>query len=614
MNLEHLRTYIWVRWRLSANQVRRSGTMGVIISALLTGLRALGGVLTFITGLLVGVLALGHAEPRVVMVIWDGVTVGFLFFWLIGLMSELQRSELLSLDNFMHLPVSPAGAFMINYVGSSVGLSLILFLPAMLGLAVGLTLSHGLAMLPLFPLVAAFFLMVTALTYQFRGWLAGMMANPRRRHTIIAVVTLLFILAVQIPNIMNTLAPGARARRQAGREAAQAYTALQRGLAEGRITQDEFARQASARRAAFEADRRRESERNDEILRLANMAAPPGWLPYGAVAALQGRSLQVLGCMLGMGLIGIASLRRSYRTSIRTYLGDFRKGGAGRKTKGVSAGGSVAPGRSGAAAAFLEKKLPWVSGTASTVALAGFRSLMRAPEVKMMLLTPVIMLIFFGGTLAGKQGDLSGLLQPLIASGATAFILIIGMVGFVGNQFGFDRNGFRAFVLCGAPRRDILLGKNIALLPPAMVMMAFILGISQWMNPMRPDHLAAVMIQTIPTYLLFCLMGNLLSIFSPIALKPGSGMPAPHQGKATLFQILFMIVAPVPVAFVLLPLGVEALFHWMRWAAGFPFFLLLSLIQTLLVLRFYRAALSWQGKLLQQREKKILEVVSSRGE
>ena len=157
MNWEHLKTYIWLRWRLSANQVRRSGTIGAIIGAILAALRILGGIITFIAGLLVGVFALRHAEPKVVMVVWDVFAAGFLFFWLIGLMSELQRTELLSLDNFMHLPVSPTGAFFINYVGSSIGLSLILFLPAMIGLGIGLTVSRGPAMLLLFPLIVSFF-------------------------------------------------------------------------------------------------------------------------------------------------------------------------------------------------------------------------------------------------------------------------------------------------------------------------------------------------------------------------------------------------------------------------------------------------------------------------
>ena len=92
MNWEHLKTYIWLRWRLSANQVRRAGPSAAIIAAILAVLRILGGILTFIVGLLVGILALRYAEPKVVMVVWDGVAAGFLFFWMIGLMSELQQN------------------------------------------------------------------------------------------------------------------------------------------------------------------------------------------------------------------------------------------------------------------------------------------------------------------------------------------------------------------------------------------------------------------------------------------------------------------------------------------------------------------------------------------
>ena len=72
MNWEHLKTYIWVRWRLSANQVKRSGAIGVIIAAILTGLRILGGVLTFIAGLLIGFFALSQDDPRIMLIAWDG--------------------------------------------------------------------------------------------------------------------------------------------------------------------------------------------------------------------------------------------------------------------------------------------------------------------------------------------------------------------------------------------------------------------------------------------------------------------------------------------------------------------------------------------------------------
>jgi ABC-2 type transport system permease protein len=616
VNWEHLKTYIWLRWRLSSNQVRRSGFLGAIIAVILTAMRILGGVITFIIGLLVGIFALRQAEPMVVMAVWDGFVVGFIFFWMIGLMSELQRSELLSLDNFMHLPVSATGAFLINYVGSSIGLSLILFLPAMIGLAIGLTLSRGPAMLMLFPLIVTFFLMVTAVTYQFRGWLASMMTNPRRRRTIIAIISLLFILVIQIPNILTNLNPVAKARRQERQEAFKELAVLDKEFAVGRITKEEYNKRHSAKRAAMDSDRKREEGKEKEILRSINMAAPPGWLPYGVAAAAQGRSLPALAGFVGMGLIGIASLRRSYRTTIRMYMGDFNKGRIRRKIRIIAVSENSSKAKTGIrhAAAFLEKKLPWISEQASAIAVMCFRSLIRPPEVKMMMLAPVIWLVIFGGMLASKGGNVSVLVRPLIALGMAAGILIVGMTGFLGNQFAFDRSGFRAFVLSCAPRRDILLGKNLSLLPFAFILMVFAIGVSQWMHPMQPDHLVAVLLQTIPMYLLLCLIGNTLSMLSPIALKRGSGKPASHQGIRVLFQILIMLVVPVLVGFTLIPLAIEALFVLMKWAAWFPAFLVLGMVQVAVVLWLYRVALNWQGGLLQRREQKILEIVSSKAE
>jgi len=215
---------------------------------------------------------------------------------------------------------------------------------------------------------------------------------------------------------------------------------------------------------------------------------------------------------------------------------------------------------------------------------------------------------------AGKGANASILVRPLIALGMAAFILVIGMTALIGNQFAFDRSGFRAFVLSCAPRRDILLGKNLSLLPFAFTLMVFIIGVSQWLNPMEPDHLAAVLLQTIPMYLMFCLAGNMLSILSPVTLKQGSGQPASHQGIRVLYQILFMVVVPVLMGIMLIPLGVEALLAFLKWAVNFPTFLVLGMIQFAAMVGLYRVAINWQGELLQRREKKILEIVSLKAE
>ena len=68
------------------------------------------------------------------MAIWFGVTVGFLFFWMIGLLTELQRSETIDLQRLMHLPVSLGHMFVVNYLVSHFSLSLTRLLPSMLGL------------------------------------------------------------------------------------------------------------------------------------------------------------------------------------------------------------------------------------------------------------------------------------------------------------------------------------------------------------------------------------------------------------------------------------------------------------------------------------------------
>ena len=125
----------------------------------------------------------------------------FLFFWMIGLLAELQRSETIDLQRLMHLPVALGQMFVINYLVSHFTLSIILAVPVMLGLGIGLVVARGPEMLLLIPLALSMVFMITAWTYCLRGWLAAMMSNPRRRRTIIMGITMVFILLSQGPNL-----------------------------------------------------------------------------------------------------------------------------------------------------------------------------------------------------------------------------------------------------------------------------------------------------------------------------------------------------------------------------------------------------------------------------
>src|SRR5262249_7488465 len=134
--------------------------------------------------------------------VWDGLVLALIFFWMTGLLADLQRSDVLAMEKFLHLPVSLVGALLVNYLSSWFSLSLLVCVPPMLGLAIGLAITHGPAMLLVLPAIVALLIMVTAVTFQFRGWLAALMVNKRRRQTILLVVTMSFVLFAQVPNLV----------------------------------------------------------------------------------------------------------------------------------------------------------------------------------------------------------------------------------------------------------------------------------------------------------------------------------------------------------------------------------------------------------------------------
>ncbi|MGH7170437.1 MAG: hypothetical protein ACRELG_09195, partial [Gemmataceae bacterium] len=565
-------------------------------------------------------------SPAVLMYVWDGVVVAFLFSWAAGLLAELQRSESLSLEKFLHLPVSLSSAFLINYLSSLASVSLLLFLPAMLGLSLGLLISRGWAMLLLLPMLAAFLLMVTALTYQFQGWLATLMANPRRRRTIIVAATMIFILLFQVPNLVNIM-HGGRIRQsldeqttrriQESQEYAEADKDYLRSLSLPKSEQEhnEDRKKHKQRREAIQRKHaaqkqeleEQESHQVEETAKLLNLIQPPGWLPVGVEAAAEGRPWPILLAILGPALIGTFSLWRAYRTTVRLYTGQYTSGAI----QAVAAPPAKTP---SSATRLLERKLPWLSEQAAVIALAAFRSLLRAPEAKMLLLTPLVMLVIFGSMVLTRDlTDVPQAVRPLLAFGAMALILF-NFAQLIGNQFGFDRNGFRVFVLCPARRRDILLGKNLAVAPLAFSLgAAAVIGV-QVICPMRVDRFLALAPRFVSMYLLYCLPANAMSILAPTRIAAGSFKAAQTSGIAILWQVLFMFLCPAVLAPTLLPLGIAWAVEEMGWRHGMPLDLMLSVLECAAIIYFYGLVLRWQGEWLQMREQRILQIVTIRAE
>ena len=651
MNWQHLKTFFWLRWRLAVNQWRRAGTLNLVLMMIFAVSVAVMAVPLFIGSVFVGIYAFDRAEPVHLMYVWDGLVIAFVFFWMIGVLTELQRSEPLSLSKFLHLPVSVNGAFLINYVSSLLRLSLILFGPVLFGLSIGLVVSKGPMLILVLPAVAAFLLMISAITYQFQGWLASLMSNPRRRRTVVVATTIGFILIVQAPNLLNLSGIWRRPRLSdreikffheqtkldqtwlKGEISAEEHARRRRELTQQNPGLDRFARfdeeYAELDRALLaheispvEHDRLRgevnqkfrqalaESDHVPaaqiaESVRLINLVVPLGWLPVGVKGAAVGNPLPALLGILGMALIGSTSLWRAYRTTVRLYQGGFTT----RKPRSPRA--AARPAKEGRPRVLLvERRLIGCSEPVSAIALAGLRSLLRSPEAKMMLLGLVIMSGFFVFLVSRASRDLAELLRPLIGTGGL-FVVLLGLIQLMSNQFGFDRDGFRVFVLCAASRRDILLGKNLTFALVAAFAAAINLAVVGVMLPMRPDHLLALLPQAVSMYLMFCLVVNVLSIYVPMHIAPGALKPANPKVLPILLQMLVTAsVFPMTQLPLLVPLGIEALLESQHWTGGFPVYLPLSVVCCALVVVIYKWLIQWEGRLLQAREQKILESVT----
>jgi len=113
VNWRHLEAFIWLRWRPARQPAQKGGDSQRRDHGHVRGGRHPGRVHHLSTAFAVGMFRLAGVRPSisrmVVMFVWTGCALLFLFSWTIGLLAELQRSEALSIDRFLHLPVSPSG-------------------------------------------------------------------------------------------------------------------------------------------------------------------------------------------------------------------------------------------------------------------------------------------------------------------------------------------------------------------------------------------------------------------------------------------------------------------------------------------------------------------------
>jgi hypothetical protein len=169
-------------------------------------------------------------------------------------------------------------------------------------------------------------------------------------------------------------------------------------------------------------------------------------------------------------------------------------------------------------------------------------------------------------------------------------------------------------VLSPAPRKDILLGKNLSMAPFILGFMLIVIALFQFRFPMRIDHLIGLLAQTVPMYLVFCLIGNMLSIIAPMPTAAGSMKPVKPRAATILIHLVFVVLFPLGLAPTLIPLGIEFLLSMSATMPWFPVYMVLAILECALVVWLYPLALQSQGEFFQRRERRILEVVTTKTE
>jgi len=576
MDWGQFRAVLWLRRRLSRNQFARSGILGKIYAVAVPIVAVLVATVTFTGGLVGGWAGLGDTTPKSISLVWLGITIGFLFFWTVGLLSEIQRSEAVDLQRLIHLPVRLGQAFVINFIASHAVFSIVAFVPAMIGLALGLAFARGPTFLLLVPLALAMVFMVSSWTYCLRGWLAALMANPRKRRAVVAGVTLVLILVCQAPNIASNVARGVR-------------------------------REDGGRRHAWSGR---------HLLATAQRCVPPLWVPLGAKGLAEHRAWPALLGTLGCLAIAALGLRRAYRITVVAY-----RGGAGTPTTGraprvqpsvdAAKRGSPRKTRRTVHATFIERDIPGVPSEAAALALATLRSFLRAPEVKMALVSSFLLPLIIGGSLLiGSPGSTPGWLKSFYGTGAVLFSILMTMQ-FLANQFGYDRDGFRTLVLSPADRRHILLGKNLATMPICGSVGLLFVTVAGVALRMPAFAFAAAMFQLVAALTLANIIGSLLSMYVPYKVRSGSMQASKPGGKTMLLLMVCQMLLPVLMAPLLLPPLAAALFSKFGVPGGQALNLVLSIAMAAGLIFLYRSLLDPLGRLLRRRETAILQAVTA---
>lgn len=617
---DHLYTFLWLRWRIRSNQLRASSPIGKAFAALMLTAMVLSSSAMLVLGFSVGAILPRYLPSGSYFLIWDVVAFGFTLVWLINVVTELQRSDAITFDRILQLPVTYWHAFAVNYLSSLFNFPFLCMLTLCLGLIAGSVLSVGIHAVILLLPCTAFLFALTALTYQLQGWLSTMMTSPRKRRFVMIIIPFVIIVLIQIPVVfINRIARNSHTRTSPPVVVEQANPS---DSSETSNESEPSTKSASdsgttpANATDIKVSSKFSLEKFIALMQSISLFIPLLWLASSAHSIEMGNFHFVWQSTI-LCLLAYLSLRRNFRKTIEFYLGQTGDRPkhvsrlASSQESQVSQAGVLAPAMP-TKLRLVEWQIPLVNDNISAVVTMTWQSMLRAPEAKMFMVLPFVFSIAMLGVLHSVPLSSSNLMKSALSISGCGFALLVAS-GLLGNQFGFDRTGFRAFVLSPIPREEILFGKNFAAIPffvfqivLLQIGLGWITGISVW-------NFLSSLIVSLSLIPLFALLFNLMSILAPFPIASGTIQPKHFDLTPVFFSFLLTSIVPFIIMFGMLPVLIEyGLNHLFPRTSIIPISFLLAWPYLILALFIYRWLLPWEGKLLAKREKEILRIVTSR--
>ena len=348
---------------------------------------------------------------------------------------------------------------------------------------------------------------------------------------------------------------------------------------------------------------------------MLNRVFPPLWMA-GCAQSIMAGTWHVFWLSSAMFAVAFLSLRRNYRQTLRYYLGESDSRAIqkrmGKSQSLVAKPAVSATSRSGGKSRMIEWQIPFVSESTSAITAMTWQSMKRAPEAKIALLLPFVApFVMFGALQSIDLPEVDELKASMIV-GFSALVLLIS-TGILGNQFGYDRAGFRAFVLSPVRRDHILLGRNIAAIPVALLQtICLTLSIGFFFGLAIDKVFASVLLSSSllpPCLLLF----NLMSILTPFPIAAGSMQPKHFDLVPVLLSMLLSMILPLITLVALFPIGIEwVVERYILKTSALPIALILSVFWLAGSMLLYRWLLPYEGRLFARREKELLRIVTSK--